>query len=55
MDDTAIEKIYNTINEVLEEKEQEGMLCMLIPGTVLDKECYVCDNKFEKNDEDSPN
>ena len=48
MGNTAIEKIYDTVNEVLGGTDQEEMLCMMLPGTVLDKESYVYNTKFEK-------
>lgn len=44
----AIEQIYDAINEVLGGTNPQQMLCLTIPGTVLDKKTYVYDTRYEK-------
>ena len=45
---SSIEQIYDAINNVLGGTNPQQMLCLTIPGTVLDKESYVYDTRFEK-------
>lgn len=45
---SSIEQIYDAINNVLGGTNPHQMLCLTIPGTVLDKESYVYDTQFEK-------
>lgn len=45
---SSIEQIYDAINDVLGGTDPQQMLCLTIPGTVLDKESYVYDTRFEK-------
>ena len=45
---SSIEQIYDAINDALGGTDPQQMLCLTIPGTVLDKDFYVYDTRFEK-------
>ena len=45
---SAIDIIYDQINNVLGGTNGDQMLCLTIPGTVLDKKTFEYDTRFEK-------
>lgn len=45
---SAIDIIYDQINNVLGDTNGEQMLCLTTPGTILDKKTFEYDTRFEK-------
>lgn len=44
----TVTQIYERINDVLGGTNPQQMLCLMIPGTVLDKKTFVYDTRYEK-------